>query len=72
MIIKYSKVSFNFSGDSLTVNGKGFKIDARGFYVVTVLAAVGFFTFSCERCARILHLIITCLNTDVRNQRRDE
>ena len=36
------------------------------------MASLGFFTFTVERCAQILRLIITCLNTPVENQRREK
>ena len=61
-----------FLGDAVKLDLNGWSIDARGIYVVAVLASLGFFTFTCERCAQIIRLIITCLNTPVENQRREK
>ena len=71
-ILTINKITLKFLGEALKLNVNGWTIDARGIYVVIVMASLGFFTFTVERCAQILRLIITCLNTPVENQRREK
>ena len=58
--------------ETVKLDLNGWVINAKGLYVIGVLASLGFFTFTCERCAQIIRLIITCLNTPVENQRREK
>ena len=56
----------------MSVDLNGWKINAQGLWVVLILSSLGLFTFTCERCARIIHHIVVCLNTDAERQRHEK
>ena len=56
----------------MSVDLNGWKINAQGLWVVLILSSLGLLTFTCERCARIIHHIVVCLNTDAERQRHEK
>ena len=56
----------------MSVDLNGWKINAQGLWVVLILSSLGLFTFTCERCARIIHHVVVCLNTDAERQRQEK
>ena len=56
----------------MSVDLNGWKVNAQGLWVVLIMSSLGFFTFTCERCARIIHHIVVCLNTDAERQRQEK